>query len=32
MYKIKILTEKLEAIELNVIDALMSLNNTIEIL
>lgn len=32
MYKMKILTEKLKAIELNVIDALMLLNNTIEIL
>jgi hypothetical protein len=32
MYKMKILTEKLEAIELNVIDALMLLNNAIEIL
>lgn len=32
MYKMKILTEKLEVIEPNVIDALMLLNNTIEIL
>lgn len=32
MYRMKILTEKLESIELNVIDALMLLNNTIEIL
>uniref|UniRef100_A0A2S2PY56 Uncharacterized protein n=1 Tax=Sipha flava TaxID=143950 RepID=A0A2S2PY56_9HEMI len=32
MYKMKVLTEKLEAIELNVIDALMLLNNINDIL
>jgi len=32
VYKIKILTEKLEVIDLNAIDALMVLNNTDEVL